>query len=101
MTLGRVYVFLFAAGCAFFIFSCGASSKPINHQDFMTVTVQEGETIDELASEYKHLSELDKSEMISWITTNNQINDVWSVQIGTELLLPVKKEREIRYLANK
>jgi LysM repeat protein len=60
-----------------------------NEEDYLKVTVTEGDTIWEIADQYANDSLLTKKQFINWVLTQNEINEK-QIYPGDQLILPVK-----------
>lgn len=60
-----------------------------NEEEYIKVTVLEGDTIWEIADQYANDSLLSKKQFINWVLTQNEINEA-NIYPGDQLILPVK-----------
>lgn len=66
-------------------------------EEYMSVTVEEGDTVADIAGEYEEYG-LTKHEMIDWIEKNNRIS-MGELEPGNEIVIPVTKDRMMSSIA--
>jgi cell division protein YceG involved in septum cleavage len=66
--------------------------------EFMKITVQQGESLWEIAEKYSDRHSMSSPEFIDWVEQKNNINGK-SIYPGDQLVIPVKENQEITVLA--
>lgn len=61
----------------------------IHDEEFVKITVTEGDTIWEIAEQYTKDSNLSKEQFVNWVLTQNE-RDEKQLYPGEELVIPVK-----------
>jgi hypothetical protein len=74
----------------------GATIISVNNQEpsldqYISVTVDEGESIWELSQQYENQHHLSPQKFVRWVEDNNEMKDT-TIYAGDTLVIPVKKE---------
>lgn len=65
-----------------------ASGLKFNDEKYITVTVESGASLWEMAEDFSDDHNLSKNEFVAWVERKNGISD-GKIYVGDELLLPV------------
>lgn len=71
--------------CFIIVWNTGEPSK----EEYVSVTIEKGETLWEISTKYAGHYHMSKKEFISWVEKHNQINASY-MEVGKELVIPVK-----------
>lgn len=66
-----------------------AQSQTTINDNYLSITVSEGDSLWELANQYSNEHQLSPEEFINWVKKNNQMNE--NLSVGESILIPVKK----------
>jgi cell division protein YceG involved in septum cleavage len=93
MKLLKSYIFylIFIVLTVLSIWIMTLSIKPIGKDEYIEVTVSQGDTIWAIADKYSHHHSLTKDEFIQWVEEVNQI-DVHEIFPGDKIIIPIKRE---------
>ncbi|WP_043929838.1 cell division suppressor protein YneA [Bacillus sp. EB01] len=86
------YVIIILALSCIFAFSANILNKPADENKYITVTIEEGDSLWEIAGELSENHSMDRSEIVNWLKKNNQLAGE-TIFPGEELIVPVKKNR--------
>ena len=81
--------------CFIIVFNTGEPNK----KEYVSVTIEKGETVWEISNEYAGLYTMSKKQFISWVEEHNNIT-ASNVTVGKELLIPVRVEDHQMLLAS-
>lgn len=65
-----------------------SKSQSTINDDFLSVTIEEGDSLWELAIMYEH--DLTPKQFINWVKKTNRIDE--EIRVGDSIIIPVKKE---------
>jgi len=82
-----VFAIIFA-GC---IWAAVHALKPVNANDYETVTIKSGDTLWNIATRYKENGNV--TAFIDWVEDVNHVN-AKDIKAGEKLVIPVKKHKE-------
>lgn len=77
---------------SFFIFAIvliNQISTP-NHNEYVQINIQKGDTLLGLANEYSDYHSLNGNKFVTWVNKENNLNDDF-IKVGDTLVIPVKK----------
>lgn len=64
--------------------------QPVDASQYMTITIQKGDTLWQLANAYSEQHSLSVEKFIDWVQRVNNINP-YVIHAGEELVIPVEK----------
>lgn len=82
------FVILFILLSLVMTFILSSKSQTTINDEFLSITVEEGDSLWELATKYEH--DLSPKQFINWVKKENKIND--EIIVGESIIIPVKKE---------
>lgn len=63
--------------------------QPASAEEYLQVTVQEGDTLWELSKQYNHYHDFSTERFVTWVEHENNIHSS-SIMPGQKIILPVK-----------
>ena len=100
---GLTFYFLFFILLIGLTITVTITMKSENTNDYMVVTIEEGDTIWKLREDLSDYHNLSFTDFVKWIEKNNQVN-VEYIKPGHELIIPIKdtnRLNEINHYAMK
>jgi len=100
---GLTFYFLFFILLIGLTITVTITMKSENTNDYMVVTIEEGDTIWKLREDLSDYHNLSFTDFVKWIEINNQVN-VEYIKPGHELIIPIKdtnRLNEINHYAMK
>lgn len=82
-------IFLICLSCVLTLVVAQSSQTTIN-DDYLSITVQEGDSLWLLAETYADAHELSSKQFINWVKKTNKIGE--DIYVGESIVIPVKKE---------
>lgn len=74
------------------ISSVAVVASPIDKDEYLEITISEGDTLWEISREYNDLHNMESIKFIEWVSKVNEIEKSYIIP-GQKILIPVKLEK--------